>query len=462
VELENIEDKYLLVLNSICEGIWILDKEWRFTFVNEPGARFVDLSPNQLIGRKLTDVLPGIEKTKFHAICEQVRRKQISEPLSVLFTLPNGSKILYKIHACPPIPQGILCIGSDIEKYWQSIEKLKDRLGFVAKMMEKRRSVYLKSEQRFKAIVENAPMDILVIQDNKFVFTNFTVSPITGYSKEEISRMNFWEIVHPEYRELVKRNYQARLRGEYIPLYECKLIAKDGSEKWVTVAGSRIEWKERPADIVMLSDITQLKQTERKLREAYGRLNQSLKDIVKALSKLIERRDPYTAGHQERVAKLACAIAEELGLSEEQIIGIRLAGLLHDMGKISIPAEILTKPQQLNKIELDLVKTHPQVAYEILKEIEFSWPVAEIVYQHHERWDGSGYLRGLKGDEILLEARILAVADVVEAMSSHRPYRPARAIEEALKEILRNRGKLYDPDVVDACIRLFREKKFTL
>jgi len=328
--------------------------------------------------------------------------------------------------------------------------------------MEKRRSVYLKSEQRFKAIVENAPMDILVIQDNKFVFTNFTVSPITGYSKEEISRMNFWEIVHPEYRELVKRNYQARLRGEYIPLYECKLIAKDGSEKWVTVAGSRIEWKERPADIVMLSDITQLKQTERKLREAYGRLNQSLKDIVKALSKLIERRDPYTAGHQERVAKLACAIAEELGLSEEQIIGIRLAGLLHDMGKISIPAEILTKPQQLNKIELDLVKTHPQVAYEILKEIEFSWPVAEIVYQHHERWDGSGYLRGLKGDEILLEARILAVADVVEAMSSHRPYRPARAIEEALKEILRNRGKLYDPDVVDACIRLFREKKFTL
>ena len=163
---------------------------------------------------------------------------------------------------------------------------------------------------------------------------------------------------------------------------------------------------------------------------------------------------------QERVAELAVAIAKEMGLPERRLTGIRIAGLLHDMGKISIPAEILTKPTQLSEIELALVKTHPQVAYEVLREIDFPWPVAEIIYQHHERWDGSGYPRGLKDDEILLEARILAVADVVEAMSSHRPYRPAYSIEEALEELTRNKGKLYDPEVVAACVRVFKEKKF--
>ena len=150
-----------------------------------------------------------------------------------------------------------------------------------------------------------------------------------------------------------------------------------------------------------------------------------------------------------------------MGLPERKLPGIRIAGLLHDMGKISIPAEILTKPTQLSEIELDLIKTHPQVAYEVLREIDFPWPVAEIIYQHHERWDGSGYPRGLKDDEILLEARILAVADVVEAMSSHRPYRPAHSIKEALEELIRNKGKLYDPEVVDTCVKLFKEKKFS-
>ena len=175
----------------------------------------------------------------------------------------------------------------------------------------------------------------------------------------------------------------------------------------------------------------------------------------------MESRDPYTAGHQERVAELAVAIAKEMGLPERRIMGLRMAGFLHDLGKIAIPVEILKKPIPLNKLEFDLIKTHPEVAYEVLKEIDFPWPIAEIVYQHHERIDGSGYPRGLKDDEILLEARILAVADVVEAMSSHRPYRPAYTIEEALEEIVRNKGKLYDPEVVDACVKLFKEKKFS-
>jgi len=168
-------------------------------------------------------------------------------------------------------------------------------------------------------------------------------------------------------------------------------------------------------------------------------------------------RDPYTARHQERVTELACAIAREMGIPDGQIEGIHAAGLMHDIGKIAVPTEILTKPGKLNDLEFSLIRRHPQVAYDILKGIEFPWPIADIVLQHHERLNGSGYPNGLKGDEILLEARILTVADVVEAISSHRPYRPALGLDAALDEIKQGRGMLYDPDVVDTCLSVFEE-----
>jgi len=184
-------------------------------------------------------------------------------------------------------------------------------------------------------------------------------------------------------------------------------------------------------------------------------LRKTLEDTIRVVGLTTEMRDPYTARHQERVTELACAIAREMSIPEGQIEGIHAAGLMHDIGKISIPAEILTKPAKLTDLEFGLIKTHPQVAYDILKGIEFPWPVADIVLQHHEWLDGSGYPNGLKGDEIMLEARILTVADVVEAMSSHRPYRPARGLDKALEEIKENAGKLYDPKIVDACLKLF-------
>jgi putative nucleotidyltransferase with HDIG domain len=174
----------------------------------------------------------------------------------------------------------------------------------------------------------------------------------------------------------------------------------------------------------------------------------------------VERRDPYTAGHQHRVANLAAAIANEIGLSEEQIDGVRMASVIHDLGKIHVPAEILSRPGRLTENEFSIIKTHPQTGYDILKTEEFPWPVAQIVLQHHERMDGSGYPSSLSGEEILLEARILAVADVVEAMASHRPYRPALGIDKALEEISKNKGVLYDAKVADACLRLFTEKGF--
>jgi HD-GYP domain-containing protein (c-di-GMP phosphodiesterase class II) len=177
---------------------------------------------------------------------------------------------------------------------------------------------------------------------------------------------------------------------------------------------------------------------------------------------VVETRDPYTAGHQRRVSDLARAIATEMNLSRGRIDGIRVMGSIHDIGKISVPAEILSKPTKLTDIEFGLIKAHSSAGYDILKEIEFPWPVAEIVLQHHEKLNGFGYPRGLKGNEILPEAKIICVADVVEAMASHRPYRPALGIEKALEEIFQNRGILYDPDVVDACLRLFREKGYVL
>ncbi|MBA3022562.1 MAG: GAF domain-containing protein [Gammaproteobacteria bacterium] len=191
-------------------------------------------------------------------------------------------------------------------------------------------------------------------------------------------------------------------------------------------------------------------------------IQEGLQDTVQAIAATVEMRDPYTAGHQRRVADLAAAIAGEMNLPHEEIFAIHLAGVVHDLGKISIPAEILSKPARLSEIEYDFIKTHPQAGYDILKDIDFQWPVAEMVLQHHERMDGSGYPQGLQGDAIILGARILAVADVIEAMASHRPYRPGLGIEAALNEIREHRGVRYDADVADAASRLFSENKYQL
>jgi HD-GYP domain-containing protein (c-di-GMP phosphodiesterase class II) len=174
----------------------------------------------------------------------------------------------------------------------------------------------------------------------------------------------------------------------------------------------------------------------------------------------VEARDPYTSGHQRRVANLARAIATEMKLPADQIDGLRMAGVVHDLGKLTIPSEILTTPRQLTENEFNLVKTHSQIGHDLIKDIEFPWPIARMILQHHERLDGSGYPKGLRGDEIMIEARILMVADVVEAISSHRPYRPALGVDKALEEIEAGRGKVYDPAVVDACLVMFRERGF--
>ncbi len=207
-------------------------------------------------------------------------------------------------------------------------------------------------------------------------------------------------------------------------------------------------------------DIARRENAEAEVQSTLDKLRSAMGGVVQAMALTVERRDPYTAGHQRRVSDLARGVAAEMALSTHQIDGIRMAGLIHDLGKICVPVEILSKPGQLTEIEHILIKDHPQVGYEILKEIEFPWPVAQIVLQHHERIDGSGYPVGLTGDDIIIEAKTLAVADVVEAMASHRPYRPTLGRDMAIEEISQNRGVLYDADVVDACMKLLQEKNF--
>lgn len=237
---------------------------------------------------------------------------------------------------------------------------------------------------------------------------------------------------------------------------EHRLQGLDGTKRWIShTADVLLDQTGKAVRMIgVLRDITNRKRDEENLRISLDNLGAALRSTVHALGTTTEKRDPYTAGHQERVTRLACAIAREMGLEHERIEGLRAAGLLHDIGKISVPAEMLTKPSLLSEFEMAIMKTHPTVGHEILKEIPFPWPVAMIVLQHHERLDGTGYPAGLRGEEILLEARILAVADVVEAMASHRPYRASLGIDLALQEIQKNAGRLYDSQVVEACLRI--------
>ena len=214
------------------------------------------------------------------------------------------------------------------------------------------------------------------------------------------------------------------------------------------------------ANEMLQADIAKRKRTEVELQHTLDSLRKAVGATIQVLVAAVEARDPYTAGHQIRSANLACAIAAEMGLSQDQIEGIHMAGSIHDIGKLSIPAEILSKPTKLDEIEFAMIQEHSLRGYEMLKDVESPWPLAEIVYQHHERMDGSGYPCKITGEIILVEARILAVADVVEAMASHRPYRPALGIDAALSEITQNSGTLYEKMAATACARLFREKRF--
>ena len=239
---------------------------------------------------------------------------------------------------------------------------------------------------------------------------------------------------------------------------ELDIIRPEGNPAVVEMRVTGTRWEGKKAYLASLRDISEHNRTKEDLKKSLDVLKDTMTCTVEAMARTLERRDPYTAGHQYRVALLSRAIGEEMGLSDPQVLGLYMAALVHDIGKISVPTEFLTKPGYLSQPEMNMIRCHPEDGYDILKDIPFPWPIARFVIQHHERMDGSGYPFGLSGEEISLEARILAVADVVEAMASDRPYRAALGLQLALDEISKNSGKSYDPRVVDVCVRLFEEK----
>jgi PAS domain S-box-containing protein len=299
------------------------------------------------------------------------------------------------------------------------------------------------------------------LEDGMYISINPAFTRITGYTEADIIgktsiEHNIWDNIKDRERLIAG----LKKDGEVTNL-EAAFRTKSGDICDGLMSSTVIDLDGVVHILSITRNITERKKTEEKLLLTLESLRKSFGATIQVMVSAVGLKDPYTSGHQIRSADLARAIATGMGLSKEITDGIRMAGSIHDIGKLSIPAEILSKPTKLTEIEFSLIKEHPLTGYEILKNVESPWPLAQIVYQHHERMDGSGYPRNLKGNEIIPEARIMAVADVVEAMASHRPYRPALGIEAAIEEIDKNKGILYDGVVADACMRIFREKNYT-
>ncbi|MGP8153700.1 MAG: HD domain-containing phosphohydrolase [Smithella sp.] len=320
------------------------------------------------------------------------------------------------------------------------------------------------SEERFRSLSENAPDIIYTLGVNgEFTYVNPAIETILGYRSEEILGKYFGDIARKEDAwKYVKDFQQVRDWKQTIKENIGIFIHKDGTERYFSISGApSFDSENNFIGLVgILKDLTDIRKSEMELKKSFEKLESVMSSTIDAISIIVESRDPYTAGHQKRVTQLATAIAGELGLSKEKIDLIRMGSLIHDIGKIYIPAEILTKPTRLNNIELSMIKSHPLVGYKILKQVDFIPAIVDMVYQHHEKIDGSGYPLGISGDEILLESRIITVADIVEAMASHRPYRATLGTRAALEEIRKQRGITLDANVVDACLKLFEEQGF--
>jgi PAS domain S-box-containing protein len=322
----------------------------------------------------------------------------------------------------------------------------------------------LDSEERYRGLFESAKDGILILDGESGLITqaNPFICELLAMPAGKVINNELWQVGLFNDREQVNSLLEEIREIGYVRRDDLHLAAKNGKEHEVVFISNRYRAGQNLVIQCNIRDISDRKEAERLAIKYQSEMIQSLYQIVATLAALNDTRDPYTAGHELRVSELAFAIAVELNLNAHQCEGIRISGLVHDIGKFSIPAEILTKPNRISPQELALLQTHAQAGYEALRHIKFPWPVAETVLQHHERLNGSGYPQGLRGDQISLEARILAVADTVEAMASNRPYRVSPGLEASLATVEAGRGSLFDPIVVDACVRLFREKNYSL
>ena len=312
----------------------------------------------------------------------------------------------------------------------------------IATRQETEKALHM-SEVNFRNMIYNNADGVLILDENSIVkFMNPGAESIFGTKAKHFVGQTFEHLIIP---------------GKPT---ELDIIIGDGKSVVAEMRVMETEWEGKKAYLASLRDITNRKRMQQRLQRSLDNLKDVMDGTIRAMALAVEMRDPYTSGHQHRVAQLAQAIAEEISLPADTIEGVYMAASIHDIGKISLPAEILSKPLKLTEIERKMIQAHSKVGYDILNGVDFSWPIAQIVLQHHERMDGSGYPHGLGGEEVLIEARIVGVADVVETMASHRPYRPAMGLDRALEEVMKNKGRLYDEKVVNACLILFNEKGF--
>lgn len=319
------------------------------------------------------------------------------------------------------------------------------------------------AEAMYRGIVEHSMVGIYIVKDMRIVYANPRLAEIFGYGVDELTGMNILELTAPQQRDLAAQAVRERMASA-VPVGHRVFtgLRRDGREIIVDIHNTRTGDGAAAVMMGVVVDITEARRAEEQAAMHLIHLQRMVQDALNAISRLGEIRDPYTAGHANRVGELAVAIGSELGVTDSELDTLRKTGIVHDTGKIGVPVEILTKTARLTAAEYDLIKTHVELGHEILEHIDFQAPVAEVVRQHHERLDGSGYPFGLKHGEILPLSRILSVADVVESMNSDRPYRAGLGINVALQEIEKNAGRLYDPDTTKACTRLFRERGYRI
>jgi PAS domain S-box-containing protein len=441
------EEKYRNIFENAVEGIFQTTPEGRFISVNPALAKIVGFSSPEEMVATFTDIakqhyVNPQDRVKYQKLLEEYGTVQGFE---TQIYRKDGKKIWVSISA-----RAVREKNGNILYYEGTIEDITGRKMAVEELLIKDYAI----ESSINPIV-------FADLEGNLTYVNSSFLNLWGYKDDkEVLGKSVIEFSSNK-EEVLQILKIVKEVGEW----SGELIArkKDGSTLDIQLSIAIVKDKNgRPACImVSLIDITERKRTEKKLQNTMESLRRAMGATIQAIAFTVETRDPYTAGHQKRVSNLARAIAKEMDLSDATIDGIRMVGAIHDIGKISVPAEILSKPGKLSETEFSLIKTHSQIGYDILKDIEFPWPIAHIILQHHERLDGSGYPRGLKGEDIPLEARILAVADVVEAMASHRPYRPTLGLDTALEEISQNKGLLYDKDVAEVCWKLFREKGFS-
>jgi PAS domain S-box-containing protein len=445
------EELFRSYLEYAPDGVYLSDVKGNFLYGNRKCEEIIGYRREELIGKNFLElnILSENSLNKAAQLLQANIEGKSTGPDEIELISKQGRLIPVEINT------------SVVQRMGQGIV-----LAFVRDITERKRAEeeLRESEEKYRNILENIEDGYFEVdRAGNFTFFNPSLCRILGYPREEMPGMNNRVFMDAENAKKVFRTFnEVYVTGIPTKGFEWETIRKDGARTYIEVSISLIVRPgEKPTGFRgIVRDITERKRTEEELQRTLESLRKSFGATIQVMVSAVETRDPYTAGHQIRSADLARAIATEMGLPREKIDGIRMAGVIHDIGKLSIPAEILSKPKKLTEIEFSLIKEHSRSGYEILKDVESPWPLADIVYQHHERMNGSGYPRNLKGDEILMEARILTVADVVEAMASHRPYRAALGLNVALEEIEKNRGTLYDEVVVDVCLRLFREKEY--